>query len=46
MKVITENGNQYFVKCYENSKMHSAEANGLNELKTANSIRIPTSVKI
>jgi fructosamine-3-kinase len=46
MKVTTENGNQYFVKSYENSKMHHCEANGLNELKTANSIRIPRVLKV
>ncbi len=46
MKVTTENGNQYFVKTYENSKMHLSEANGLNELKTANSIRIPRVLKV
>lgn len=46
MKVTTENGNQYFVKSYENSKMHHAEANGLNELKTANCIRIPRVLKV
>ncbi|MDX1700955.1 MAG: fructosamine kinase family protein [Melioribacteraceae bacterium] len=45
LKVITENGNKYFVKSYENSKMHKAEANGLNELKTANAIRIPRVLK-
>lgn len=45
LKVVTENGNQYFVKSYENSKMHQAEANGLNELKTANAIRIPRVLK-
>ena len=46
MKVTTENGNQYFVKSYENSRMHHAESNGLNELKTANSIRIPRVLKV
>lgn len=45
LKVETENGNNYFVKQYENGKMHEAEANGLNELKTANSIRIPRVLK-
>ncbi len=45
MKVTVENGTSYFVKHYENSKMHKAEANGLNELKTANAIRIPRVVK-
>lgn len=46
MKVTVENGANYFVKQYENSKMHHAEANGLNELKTANSIRIPRVLKV
>lgn len=46
LKVETENGNKYFVKQYENSKMHHAEANGLSELKTANSIRIPRVLKV
>ena len=45
LKVVTENGNKYFVKSYDNSKMHQAEANGLNELKTANAIRIPRVLK-
>ena len=45
MKVETENGTNYFIKQYENGKMHEAEANGLNELKTANSIRIPRVLK-
>ncbi|MCB0748219.1 MAG: hypothetical protein KDC90_12235, partial [Ignavibacteriae bacterium] len=30
MKVTVENGTSYFVKHYKNSKMHKAEANGLN----------------
>jgi protein-ribulosamine 3-kinase len=46
LKVVTENGSNYFVKQYKNSKMHHAEANGLNELKTANSIRIPRVLKV
>ena len=46
LKIVTENGNQYFVKKYENSKMHLAEANGLNELRTANAIRIPRVLKV
>lgn len=46
MKVTVENGTSYFVKQYENGKMHHAEANGLNELKTANSIRIPRVLKV
>ncbi len=41
LKVITESGNKYFVKHYSNSKMHSAEANGLIELTKTGSIRIP-----
>ena len=45
LKVEVENGNAYFVKQYQNPKMHLAEANGLNELKTANSIRIPRVLK-
>ena len=45
LKIITENGNKYFVKSYQNSKIHQAEANGLNELKTANAIRIPRVLK-
>jgi fructosamine-3-kinase len=45
MKVTVENGTSYFVKNYSNKKMHEAEANGLNELKTANAIRIPRVVK-
>ncbi len=46
LKVVAENGSNYFVKQYENCKMHHAEANGLNELKTANSIRIPRVLKV
>ncbi len=46
MKVTVENGTNYFVKQYENSKMHYAEANGLHELKTANAIRIPRVIKV
>ena len=46
LRVETENGNNYFVKQYDISKMHHAEANGLNELKTANSIRIPRVLKV
>ena len=46
LKVTCENGTSYFIKHYENSKMHHTEANGLNELKTANSIRIPRVVKV
>ena len=45
MKVTVENGTNYFVKSYDNKKIHEAEANGLNELKTANAIRIPRVVK-
>lgn len=45
-RVTVENGNQYFVKQYDNKKMHHTEANGLNELKTANAIRIPRVVKV
>jgi fructosamine-3-kinase len=45
VKVTVENGTSYFVKNYANKKMHEAEANGLNELKTANAIRIPRVVK-
>lgn len=45
MKVETEEGKKYFVKNYDNSKMHAAEANGLNELKTSNTIRIPRVLK-
>lgn len=45
MKVTVENGTSYFIKNYANKKMHEAEANGLNELKTANAIRIPRVVK-
>ncbi len=46
MKVTVESGTNYFIKQYENSKMHFAEANGLNELKATNSIRIPRVVKV
>jgi len=46
LKVETENGNNYFVKQYDIKKMHHAEANGLNELKTTNSIRIPRVLKV
>ena len=46
MKVVTENGSNYFIKQYDNSKMHHAEANGLNELKATNSIRIPRVIKV
>lgn len=46
IKVSCENGANYFVKQYENSKIHHVEANGLNELKTANSIRVPRVVKV
>ena len=46
MKVTVENGSSYFIKQYQNKKMHYSEANGLNELKTANAIRIPRVVKV
>jgi len=46
VKIITENNSAYFVKQYENSKIHHVESNGLNELRTANSIRVPRVVKV
>jgi fructosamine-3-kinase len=46
LKVTVENDTNYFVKNYDIKEMHYTEANGLNELKTANSIRIPRVVKV
>jgi fructosamine-3-kinase len=46
MKITTEKGAKYFVKMYSSGKIHFCEANGLNELKTANAIRIPRVVKV
>ncbi|MCB0731851.1 MAG: fructosamine kinase family protein [Ignavibacteriae bacterium] len=45
-KVTVEKGTSYFVKHYENGKIHFTEANGLNEIKTANAIRVPRVVKV
>ena len=45
-RVVTDNGGSYFVKQYSESKIHFCEANGLNELKTANAIKIPRVVKV
>jgi fructosamine-3-kinase len=40
-KVTTSDGNKYFVKQYSNTRMHTAEANGLIELSKTETIRIP-----
>ncbi|PID59673.1 MAG: fructosamine kinase [Ignavibacteriae bacterium] len=45
-KVTVKDGTNYFVKQYLNSKIHFAEANGLNELKRTNTIRIPEVIKV